>query len=70
MAKSIIIIFLTVLFSSIGYAQIPSDRNFKLVGTPCECCEAIFEYGERNLTYLDTLPDFHDAGLKIKVSIT
>ena len=68
MAKSVTVLVLTVLFSSYGYTQIPSERSFKLVGTPCEGCEAIFEYGERNLTYLDTLPDFHDEGLKIKVT--
>lgn len=42
----------------------------KLVGGPCEGCEAIFEYGDKNLTAVDTLPDFFDEGQKIKVTGT
>ena len=42
----------------------------QLVGGPCEGCEAVFEYGDRELTPVDTLPDFHDEGPKIKVTGT
>lgn len=41
-----------------------------LVGGPCEGCEAILEYGERHLTSIDTLPDFHKEGMPIKVTGT
>jgi protocatechuate 3,4-dioxygenase beta subunit len=40
------------------------------VGGPCEGCEAIFEYGDRNLSPVDTLPDFNNQGPKIKVTGT
>jgi len=58
-------ILLTILFSSCVNTQ--GKVNYHLVGGPCEGCEAIFEYGERTLTSVDTLPDFNDNGLKIKV---
>lgn len=40
----------------------------QLAGGPCEGCEAVFEYGNKKLTATDTLPDFKDAGPKIKVT--
>jgi|SRR5690606_23102676 len=43
------------------------DTSFKLVGGNCEGCEAIFEYGDRELNAVDTLPDYHNEGLRIKV---
>jgi protocatechuate 3,4-dioxygenase beta subunit len=55
-----------------SWAVFPQDTlsvNFRLIGT-CEGCEAIFEYGDRILTSVDTLPDFHDKGQKIKITGT
>ena len=37
----------------------------ELVGGPCEGCEAVFEYGNRMLAPIDTLPDFMGDGPKI-----
>ncbi len=37
-----------------------------LLGT-CEGCEAVFEYGDKTLTPVDTLPDFYDQGTQIRV---
>ncbi|KAA3622363.1 MAG: intradiol ring-cleavage dioxygenase [Flavobacterium sp.] len=59
------VFLLAVLLSSCTNAQqkiIP-----KLVGAPCEGCEAVFEYGDQKLTNTDTLPDFNKEGTKIKV---
>ncbi len=41
-----------------------------LVGGPCEGCEAVLEYGEKELSFVDTLPDFRDPGPRIEVSGT
>lgn len=41
-----------------------------LTGGPCEGCEAIFEYGERQLSPVDTLPGFENASEKLKVTGT
>lgn len=40
------------------------------VGGPCEGCEAVFEYGDRELTWIDTLDDFTLTGQRIAVSGT
>lgn len=42
-------------------------QQYQLIGT-CEGCEAIFEYGERKLSAVDTLIDFDHQGPKLKVS--
>jgi len=62
------ILILSALLSSCGHSQ--NENSARLVGGPCEDCEAIFEYGDRELSAVDTLPDFNDQGLKIKVTGT
>ena len=62
------ILILSVLLSSCGYSQ--NKNSARLVGGPCEGCEAIFEYGDRELSSVDTLPDFNDEGIRIKVTGT
>lgn len=61
-------ILLTLLFLfSFSSAQDQSKSNAKLVDGPCEGCEAIFEYGERELSPVDTLIDFFEDGPKLKL---
>lgn len=62
---------LTVLFLLINidlHSQVAIDKAI-LIGS-CEGCEAVFEYGDRELTPTDTLPDFNNEGPKIKISGT
>lgn len=47
---------------------INSQAQGKLVGGPCEGCEAVFEYGDQNLSSVDTLPEFGSEGVDIKVT--
>lgn len=68
MKIQITILFLTLLLSSCGNSQNPN--SIRLIGGLCEGCEAIFEYGNKKLTSVDTLPDFLEKGPKIKVSGT
>jgi len=68
MKERFTILILSFLFSSCGNSQNPVSMQF--VGGPCEGCEAIFEYGNKNLMAIDTLPDFHEEGPKIKVTGT
>lgn len=42
----------------------------RLVGGPCEGCEAVFEYGDKELTAVDTLPEFESAAEKLRLSGT
>jgi protocatechuate 3,4-dioxygenase beta subunit len=47
-----------------------SDASEKQVGGPCEGCEAALEFGSRTLTWVDTLPDYKEAGPKLEVTGT
>ena len=42
----------------------------QLVGGPCEGCEAIYEYGDKVLNNLDTLPNYLENEPKIKLTGT
>ncbi|MBO6794794.1 MAG: hypothetical protein JJ895_12855 [Balneolaceae bacterium] len=42
----------------------------QLLGGPCEGCEAVFEFGDRELSAVDTLPEFYSEGTQIKISGT
>ncbi|MEB2773943.1 intradiol ring-cleavage dioxygenase [Algoriphagus sp. D3-2-R+10] len=44
---------------------IPSD---KVVGGPCEGCEAIFEFGDKKLNAVDTLPLFSENEPKLIIT--
>ena len=48
----------------------PKGANEKKVGGSCEGCEAIYEspIPFEKLSWVDTLPDFHDDGPKIEIS--
>jgi len=65
----LIVLFLTIATIWFANSQIPGEKNSILVGS-CEGCEGVFEYGDKKLTSVDTLPDFQDEGLKIKVTGT
>ena len=64
-------LLLILVVTSTGCTQTqhnaPSD---KVVGGPCEGCEAIFEYGTKHLNSIDTLPDFSDKGPRLVVTGT
>ena len=36
--------------------------NAQRVGGSCEGCEAIFEFGSKKLSWIETLPDFKEPG--------
>lgn len=56
------ITFITIFSIACSTAQ---DRK---VGGPCEGCEALFEYGDRYLSPVDTLPGFDAAKEKFILS--
>ena len=61
---------LIILLSSCINPQRQKEPEYKLVGGPCEGCEAVFEYGDRVLSAIDTLPDFNSKGTKLKITGT
>ena len=46
------------------------EGNEKTVGGACEGCDGALEFGDKELTSIDTLLDFHDPGPKLEVSGT
>ena len=67
--KGILISSLLFIMTLCGTAQeIP--ENAKLVGGFCQGCEAVFEFGDRELTATDTLPVYDRPGPKLKVTGT
>ena len=56
-----------VLFSSCINSQTKQEST-KLVGGPCEGCEAIYEYGSKILKPTDTIIGFNTLEPKIKIS--
>ncbi len=59
--KLIITLLLVIIFAN-GSAQ--------RVGGSCKGCEALFEYGLKKLSWIDTLPDFKEPGPKLEISGT
>lgn len=53
-----------------AHTQEQNKVHYRLVGGPCEGCEAVFEYGDRSLGSVDTLPDFTEKGPRLKVTGT
>jgi protocatechuate 3,4-dioxygenase, beta subunit len=64
--KSSITLF-GILFLLSCQAQ-QSNKPVKVVGGPCEGCEAIYEYGNKQLTAIDTLPGFNSTDEKLKIT--
>ncbi|HMC02026.1 MAG TPA: hypothetical protein VKN14_13395 [Flavobacteriaceae bacterium] len=69
MRKVYFLFILLTLFSSCIKSQ-NNKETLKIIGGPCEGCEAIYEYGDRHLKNVDTLPDFNHSDHKIKISGT
>ncbi len=61
------IMFFLFLHISCGAQQVTLDR---VVGGPCEGCEALLEYGNRSLVSIDTISGYHENNPKLLVSGT
>jgi len=63
----------TIVYIFLTYSCVNSqNRNAieKLIGGPCEGCEAIYEYGNKKLNATDTIAGFSTSNQKIKISGT
>jgi protocatechuate 3,4-dioxygenase, beta subunit len=69
MTRSIFSIALSVATFTFASCQ-NNAATEKKVGGGCEGCEAVHEYGKKILTWVDTLPDYHEAGPKLEVTGT
>lgn len=59
--------FLLVLWTCSSCNAQTKNTSTKLVGGGCEGCEAIYEYGDKSLTPIDTLPEFQNNEPKLKI---
>jgi protocatechuate 3,4-dioxygenase, beta subunit len=62
-------LIIALLLSTSAIVKCQSTKD-KKVGGGCEGCEAVYEYGERKLNAVDTLPGFNEKGPKLKVTGT
>ncbi len=65
--KFLILLFAAVLSVSCAHSQ---ETEPRLVGGPCEGCEAVLEYDGAQLNAVDTLPEFEEGAKKLKISGT
>ena len=59
-----------LIFCSVFLSINCSGQSRKPIGGGCEGCEAIFEFGEKTLTPVDTLPGFEQTEPKLKLTGT
>jgi protocatechuate 3,4-dioxygenase beta subunit len=64
------LVFLLVFWICTSCDAQTKKTTTQLVGGGCEGCEAIFEYGNKKLTSLDTLPKFQNNEPKLKITGT
>jgi len=70
---SSILIYLTLLSCSAQEGNSPQVKGSiedRVAGGPCQGCEALFEYGDRLLNNIDTLPLYLATEPKMKISGT
>ncbi len=65
--KTIQIFFLLVLWLSTSCNAQTKNKTSKLIGGGCEGCEAIYEFGDKALASIDTLPKFQSNQPKLKI---
>lgn len=61
--------FVGIAACSFGQGPEPTLQR-RLVGGPCEGCEAVFEYGTQKLQAADTLPGFNATGKRLHITGT
>jgi protocatechuate 3,4-dioxygenase beta subunit len=68
--KSYLAFSLMVLMTTSCHSQSVESTPKVLVGGPCEGCEAVYDFGDRYLPAIDTLPGFEANEPKLMVSGT
>jgi len=64
MTKAIFIYFTLFYFACNAQTQ---TKELREVGGPCEGCEALYDYGNKFLNSVDTIPGFDTLSPKIKI---
>jgi len=66
----LLICCLLSVFSTCRGQEKERPKTQQKVGGPCQGCEAIFEYGNKELSAVDTLPGFQENKPKLKLTGT
>ena len=62
-------VFLLIFLFCVSCIKSQEKKSIpKLVGGPCEGCEAIYEYGTEILNSVDTIPGFSSAKEQLKIT--
>ena len=70
MSKARFILFALLMTVSVCSctAQTDGETVLRQVGGPCQGCEALLEYDKRPLSFRDTLPEFDNNSIKLKLT--
>ncbi|WP_421774372.1 intradiol ring-cleavage dioxygenase [Gracilimonas sp.] len=68
--KLLLSLIILMMASGCSFAQESALKNARLVGGPCQGCEAVLDYGDRTLIATDTLPEFEQNEPRIKITGT
>lgn len=63
--NKLLVLFSALLFISCN-AQM-NDKNYRLLGAPCEGCEAVLEFNSLQMNNTDTLPGFESSSSKVVI---
>ena len=64
-------IYISILILTLFSCHAQTEKSgSRIVGGPCEGCEAVYEYGSKELSPIDTLPDFKETEPKLKITGT
>lgn len=64
------IIISSCLFLLFSCVRSQENVEYRLIGGPCEGCEAVMEYEGKVLNAVDTLPEFNASAEKLKITGT
>lgn len=60
-------ILLQISIESCSQSTAEMQEPGRPAGGACEDCEAVFEFGSKQLNWIDTLPDFNEPGPKLEL---
>ena len=66
----ILLLITTLWIDACTQPKFTDESSSRQVGGRCDECKAVFEYGSKQLSWIDTLPDYNDSGPKMEVSGT
>lgn len=63
-------LYLLIFFTLASGVTCAQSQSSSIVGGPCEGCEAALDYGSKELSAIDTLPNFERHSQKMKIQGT